>query len=116
MHFKIKSAVPEKIYTGLLISYHVSPLPFLKFNWVTKITGVDEPFTFTDEQIKGPYKIWQHQHQFHAVEGGVLMKDIVRYEIGKSFFGWIAGKLFVHRKVKKIFDYRHAKLELLFPK
>ena len=115
MRFTIKTELPEKIFTGLLISYKVSPAPLVRFNWTTKNTDVTEPFYFIDEQIRGPYKIWRHEHQFREINGGVLMTDIVTYEIGKSFLGWLAGKLFVHRKVREIFDYRYAKLEELFP-
>lgn len=116
MRFTIKSELPEKVFSGLLISYKVSPSPLLRFNWTTKITDVNEPFYFIDEQIHGPYKIWRHEHLFREVSGGILVTDIVTYEIGKSFFGWMAGKLFVHRKVKEIFRYRHSKLEVLFQK
>ena len=116
MRFTIKTELPEKVFTGLLISYKVSPVPLIRFNWTTKITGVNEPYYFIDEQIRGPYKIWRHEHQFREINGGVLMTDIVTYEIGKYFFGWLAGKLFVHRKVKEIFNYRYSKLEELFPK
>lgn len=48
---------------------------------------------------------------FKAVEGGVLMTDILHYDIGKSIFGWIAGKLFVDAKVSGIFTYREQKLK-----
>ncbi len=43
-----------------------------------------------------------------------LMTDLLHYDIGKSFIGWIAGKVFVHNKVKDIFAYRHKSLETYF--
>jgi ligand-binding SRPBCC domain-containing protein len=116
MRFTIISELPDKIYSGLLIHYKISPLPFTRFNWTTKITDVEDPFFFADEQIKGPYKLWRHEHMFEIVPGGVKITDTVTYEIGKSFLGWIAGKLFVHKKVKKIFSFRKKKLDELFPK
>ena len=36
---------------------------------------------FVDEQRKGPYNIWHHEHHFKAVEGGVLMTDLLHYDI-----------------------------------
>ena len=44
------------------------------------------------------------------------MTDKLYYDIGKSFFGWIAGKLFVDKKVRGIFEFRYKKLETLFGK
>jgi ligand-binding SRPBCC domain-containing protein len=63
--------------------------------------------------VKAP-KIWHHEHHFKEVEGGVMMTDILQYDIGKSIFGWIAGHLFVHRRVRYIFDYRIKALQDLF--
>jgi ligand-binding SRPBCC domain-containing protein len=116
MTFKILYDIPEKMYEGLMISYKVSPMLNIPLDWVTEITHVKENEFFVDEQRLGPYNIWHHEHHFKAVEGGVLMTDILHYDIGKWFFGWIAGKLFVDAKVQGIFTYRKAVLEKLFPK
>ena len=48
--------------------------------WVTEITIIKDKEYFIDEQRKGPYRIWHHEHHFKAVEGGVLMTDkLTRY-------------------------------------
>jgi len=86
----------------------------IAMGWVTEITHIREKEYFVDEQRRGPYLIWHHEHHFRAVEGGVIMTDLLHYDIGKSIFGWIAGKLFVHKKVKQIFEYRYTTLETLF--
>jgi ligand-binding SRPBCC domain-containing protein len=114
MSFKILTELPDKVHEGLVIKYTVSPMLNIPLTWVTRINMVNEPFCFMDEQLKGPYKIWKHEHHFKAVDGGVMMKDILNYDIGKGFLGKIAGSLFVHNKVKGIFTYRKAKLEKLF--
>ncbi|NWJ52321.1 MAG: SRPBCC family protein [Bacteroidetes bacterium] len=113
--FKIISAVPEKMYEGLFITYKVSPLLGIPLNWVTEITHVNEPYYFVDEQRQGPYSIWHHEHHFKKVAGGVLMTDILHYDVGLSFIGWIVEKLFVDKKVNEIFAYRTEKLKQLFP-
>lgn len=114
MVFKITSDVPEKMYAGLLISYKITPLLNIPLDWVTEITHIEEPNYFVDEQIKGPYRIWHHEHHFQVTEKGVLMTDILHYDVGKSIFGWIAEKLFVDAQVKKIFKFREKKLLELF--
>jgi ligand-binding SRPBCC domain-containing protein len=69
-----------------------------------------------DEQRKGPYKIWHHEHHFKEVEGGVEMTDIVSYEIPLGFLGRIAHPLVVKGKLEEIFKYRFEQVELLFNK
>jgi ligand-binding SRPBCC domain-containing protein len=114
MTFKITSHIPEKMYPGMMITYKVSPVPGVAMNWATEITHVHDRAFFVDEQRMGPYRIWHHEHHFEAVPGGVKMVDKLYYDIGKSVFGWIAGAVFVHAKVRQIFEFRHKKLVELF--
>lgn len=114
MVFEILSELPGTMYEGLLIHYRLKPMLHIPVSWCTEITHIREKIYFIDEQRKGPYKIWHHEHHFKSVSGGIIMTDIVHYDIGKSFVGWIAGELFVHKKVKAIFNYRQKALETLF--
>ena len=114
--FKITSTLPEKMYEGLIITYRIQPLLNIPINWCTEITHIKEQEYFVDEQRKGPYNIWHHEHHFKSVGGGVLMTDILHYDIGKSIFGRLAGKLFVHKQVQQIFRYRYKALETYFKK
>lgn len=116
VNFKIISELPEKIYPGLIITYQIKVLPASRFKWITEITEVRHLEFFVDEQRIGPYRRWRHEHYFTKMNDGVLMTDKLYYDIGKSIFGWIAGKLFVHQKVKEIFAFRYNKLEGLFVK
>lgn len=113
--FEIISDVPDEMYEGLMIEYRLKPMLKVPVKWVTEITHIREKSFFVDEQRSGPYKLWHHEHHFEPVERGILMTDILHYEIGKSIFGYIAGEVFVHKKVKEIFDYRFEKLKAIFP-
>jgi len=104
------------MYEGLFITYKISPFLGIQMDWCTEITHIKDQSFFVDEQRKGPYNIWHHEHHFKAIPEGVLMTDILNYDIGMSFLGSIAGALFVHKKVESIFTYRYQKLETLFPK
>lgn len=115
MVFRITSEVPDKMYEGLIITYKISPMLNLPMDWVTEITQVSEPYYFIDEQRIGPYRLWHHEHHFRESGKGVLMTDILYYDIGKSILGWFAGKLFVDKRVREIFEYREQKLKQLFP-
>lgn len=116
LFFEMTSEIPDKMYDGLIISYKIKPMLNIKVNWHTEITHIKHLEYFIDGQRKGPYKIWHHEHHFKEVEGGIIMTDLLYYDIGKSIFGWIAGKLFVNKKIKEIFDFRYKALEYYFEK
>jgi ligand-binding SRPBCC domain-containing protein len=108
--------LPERMYEGLMIEYTVRPLFGIPMSWITEIKTVKENEFFVDEQRKGPYKIWHHEHHFKEVEGGVEMTDIVSYEIPLGFLGRIAHPLIVKVKLEEIFKYRFDQVELIFNK
>ncbi len=114
MTFEITSEVPDKMYEGLIITYKVSPMLNIPLSWVTEITHVKELSYFVDEQRKGPYRMWHHEHHFREVPGGVEMTDILYYDVGMGILGTIALALFVDKRVKQIFKFRSRKLKELF--
>ncbi len=81
---------------------------------MTEITHVEKGQYFVDEQRFGPYSLWHHQHHFTEIPGGVEMTDIVHYKIPFWIFGDMANSLFIHQKLKSIFDFRYRKAEELF--
>ncbi len=101
------------MYAGQIIEYKVKPLLGIPLYWMTEITQVLHHKMFIDEQRFGPYSLWHHQHHFVAVEGGVLMTDIVHYKLPFWFLGDIANRLFVKKQLKGIFDFRFKAVESL---
>jgi ligand-binding SRPBCC domain-containing protein len=115
MNFIVRTKMEsDEIYEGMIIDYYVSPLFGIKMEWQTEITQVDHHRSFTDFQKKGPYKLWNHFHEFIPNEKGILIKDTVDYELPLGFLGEIAHKLFVKNKVEHIFNYRYNILEKMF--
>ena len=115
MNFRITSGEPAKAYEGQIITYKVSPVPFISVNWVTEITSVVDGVRFVDEQRFGPYTMWHHEHSFEKTDQGVLMKDKVSYKLPLGILGHLAHGLFVKGQLKGIFDYRTQVLKELFP-
>jgi len=115
MGFDITSEkLPNKIYEGMIISYQVKPLLGIKTIWVTEITHVKENQYFVDEQRVGPYTLWHHQHIIQQQGEKVLMTDIVSYQPPFGFFGAIANKLFIEKKLNEIFDFRTKVIDEIF--
>ena len=57
-------------------------------------------------QCQGPYRLWQHTHQFEAVAGGTRMRDTVEYALPFGLLGRLAHVGWVRRDLQAIFDYR----------
>ena len=117
LDFKILSTLDnEEIFEGMKIDYIVKPVLKVPVHWQTEIIKVNRGLSFTDTQLKGPYKIWEHTHIFKAVTGGVLMNDIIHYQLPFGIIGNIAHGLFVRKKIENIFTYRKNILEKIFNK
>lgn len=115
MKFEVLSGgLEESIYVGMKIDYRIVPIFGVPMRWRTRITHVDTKKSFIDFQEKGPYKIWEHTHQFTPNKNGVLMQDSVRYVLPMGILGRLAHMLFVRKKLNEIFDYRHKVLEAKF--
>jgi ligand-binding SRPBCC domain-containing protein len=105
-----------QIYAGQIIEYRLRPLPFFRTYWMTEITHVQEGRYFVDEQRRGPYSLWHHQHHFSKIEGGVEMTDIVHYALPFGFIGNLVHPLFVRQQLEGIFQYRFQRVEGMFGK
>lgn len=117
MNFQVISDKWEKeIYPGQIIEYHVRPLLGIKMYWMTEITQVKSGEFFIDEQRKGPYKLWHHQHHFEKTEGGVMMTDLLHYSIPYGFIGSIANAILVRSKLRALFEHRVKAIERIFGK
>ena len=117
LNFKVISKYHgNKIYPGQIIEYTVKPILKIPLHWMTEITHVEKEKYFIDEQRKGPYNLWYHQHHFKTIEGGIEMTDIVHYKIPFGFIGEFANSIFVKSQLRKIFEYRFQKVEEVFDK
>jgi len=104
----------EPIYPGMKIDYTVSPLLNMPLKWTTEITNVQAPFAFTDRQLKGPYKLWEHTHTFESVLGGVRMTDEVKYALPLGILGPLINRIVVLDRLEHIFNFRERKLRHIF--
>lgn len=112
LNFQILTPRPIPIETGTLIDYQIK-LFGVPLQWRTRIEELEPPWRFADVQLRGPYKLWRHTHEFREVQGGTLMTDRVRYQLYLGPLGRLAHALWVRRTLVRIFDYRRQTIERL---
>lgn len=110
LQFKVLTPPPIDMKAGTVIDYRLK-LHGVPLRWQSEITLWEPPHRFVDEQRRGPYRLWRHEHTFIDADGGTLARDHVEYAV---LGGPLVNKLMVAPDLKKIFDYRKRKLtELL---
>lgn len=112
MRFRITSSALD-MRDGLEIDYSLRPLPIMSSRWRTRITEYDPPRGFTDVQLTGPYRRWEHHHRFATVDGGTRVDDEIDYELPFGPLGRLAEPL-VRRELEEIFTYRARTIEAIF--
>lgn len=115
LHFQVLQQSTPDIKAGTLIDYKLKIRGF-PMNWKTLIENWNPPKEFSDSQIKGPYTIWHHTHDFKPYQNGTLMTDRVFYKIPLGFLGEIFALWFVKKDIRKIFRYRKKIIGDLFVK
>ncbi len=110
LKFGIATPTPIDIKAGTLIDYRLR-FRGIPLRWRSEITVWEPPHRFVDMQVKGPYRLWIHEHSFAERDGGTLAADRVAYAV---WGGALANKLVIRRDVERIFDYRKQTLTAMF--
>jgi ligand-binding SRPBCC domain-containing protein len=110
LKFQVDETEKIQMRPGIFINYKLR-LRGVPLRWRSEITVWDPPYRFVDEQRRGPYRYWIHEHRFEAKDGGTSVKDRVRYSV---FGGRVVERLFVRRDLKMIFEYRKQQMQQLF--
>jgi ligand-binding SRPBCC domain-containing protein len=69
----------------------------LPLTMTSRITHLDFPHSFTDEQVKGPFKAFRHVHDFAATATGSIMVDRVEFTAPLGVLGRAVERLFLAR-------------------
>lgn len=111
LHFRILEA-PERAHAGARIRYRLR-IKRLPVRWLTEITAWRPPHAFTDVQLAGPYRLWEHTHRLSPVDGGTEIHDHVRYRVPGGPLAPLVDRV-VRPLLDEIFDYRAARIDELF--
>ena len=106
LHFRILTPEPIGMARGTRIDYRLR-MRGVPVRWQSEISTWDPPHAFVDEQRRGPFRLWRHQHFLQKVPEGVENRDAVQYRLPGGPIGILVHTLFVRRKLEAIFDFRH---------
>ena len=108
--FRVVTPEPIAMAPGALIDYRLR-LHGIPLRWRTRIAAWEPGERFVDEQLRGPYALWHHTHEFRpAAGGGTVMRDTVRYALPLGPLGAVAHRALVRRDLDRIFDFRAAEV------
>ena len=114
MNFRIITPLPVEIVEGALIDYRIK-LFGVPMKWRTRIETWRPNEHFVDLQLRGPYRLWRHLHEFSDQDGGTRMRDVVDYELPLGPLASPVHPLFVRPLIERIFAYRREVIEREFP-
>lgn len=80
---------------------------FIRQKFTSKITAYNRPFHFRDEQQKGPFRSFAHDHYFSETDAGTLMKDVLRFQSPAGLLGKLVDRLILTRYLKRFLTARN---------
>lgn len=80
----------------------------LWFTMTSKITELDRPSRFVDEQVRGPFRSFHHVHEFVRASNGCRMTDTIT--VSAPFFGILAERLVLVPYLKRLMRQRNSAL------
>jgi len=77
----------------------------------SRITEFDRPKRFVDEMVRGAFRSFRHEHQFHDIGDGTEVVDIFDYTAPLGPLGRLADTLFLSRYMTRLLRDRNAYLK-----
>jgi ligand-binding SRPBCC domain-containing protein len=111
LRFRIVAA-PRDLAQGSLLLYRLR-LFCIPIRWHTRIEEWRPPRGFTDVQLSGPYRLWEHTHRLTPVSGGTEIYDHVRYRLPAEPVASLVAPFTVERWLEAIFDYRTRAIDTI---
>jgi ligand-binding SRPBCC domain-containing protein len=105
LRFQVLTPEPIEMRAGTVIEYRLR-LRGAPLRWASLIEEWIPGRRFVDRQLRGPYRLWHHTHEFAPHPDGTLIRDCVRYALPLGPIGAVAHAVLVRRDLARVFDYR----------
>src|SRR5687768_14643704 len=77
----------------------------------SKITEMDRPNSFVDEQVSGDFQSFRHEHHFKAVKNGTFLIDIFHFTSPYGKIGLVFNELYLKRYLTKLMERRNEMIK-----
>ncbi|MEC9233247.1 MAG: NAD-dependent epimerase/dehydratase family protein, partial [Planctomycetota bacterium] len=102
---------PPQLVDGALVRLEVPVPPLRRREWVSRIEGVEPGRRFTDVQVSGPFRVWEHHHAF--LDGDdprtSRIQDQLRYELREPPPVSMIARRIVDAQLVRMFQWRHRR-------
>ncbi|KAA9134862.1 SRPBCC family protein [Microbacterium caowuchunii] len=78
------------------------------FTMTSRISELDAPRRFVDEQVRGPFRLFRHEHLFAEVGGRTRMTDTLT--VGSPVLGRLVERLVLVPYMRRLITQRNAHL------
>jgi len=79
----------------------------IPFQMTSRITRLEAPNSFVDEQVHGPFRSFRHEHTFVDHDGRTAMIDRVEFSAPFGVLGRLAEKLVLARYLRRLIEARN---------
>lgn len=76
-----------------------------RFRMTSEIIALDRPRRFVDEQVRGPFRTFRHEHRFETHDGQTVMTDVLT--IASPVFGRLAERLVLVPYLRRLIRQRN---------
>ena len=104
-------AAPAPMRRGEIIEYELK-VHGVPLRWKTLIAQWQAGEWFVDVQLRGPYLLWRHRHDFEPGADGVVVRDTIDYALPLAPLSGVALPM-VRADLRRIFDYRREQMSRL---
>ncbi|RYY60354.1 MAG: cell division protein [Chitinophagaceae bacterium] len=97
----------EKGETVTWKAKHLFKTRFLR----TRITDMERPTAFTDEQEEGDFRSMKHVHHFKPCENGTIMIDKFDFETPYGAMGKVLARVYLYSYMRKLLEARNKTIK-----
>jgi ligand-binding SRPBCC domain-containing protein len=78
----------------------------IRFTMTSRVTDLDRPSRFVDQQVRGPFRRFDHEHVFEPDGGGTVMIDRVSFDAPAGVIGRVVERLVLGRYLEQLIETR----------
>jgi ligand-binding SRPBCC domain-containing protein len=79
----------------------------ISWRMTSKITALDRPSRFVDEQVKGPFSRFHHEHIFESTSSGTRMVDRITFDAPAGPIGYLVERAILARHLRGLIEARN---------